>query len=104
MIFRLSRDLRRPKHIENDVTSGPSQVIPGSLPAFEELQPFDTENKWTLTALVQVSDGNQPLLMQKGLDQLAQVKHEFAGILEFGMVPRRQLDTRVLSYNQSIRT
>ena len=103
-MFRLFRDLKRPKEAENAITGEHSHVIPGTLPAFEDLQPFDGENKWALTALVQVSDGSQPLLMQKGLDQLAQVKQEFAGILEFGLVPRRQLDTRVLSYNQSIRT
>jgi Med18 protein len=104
VIFCLFRDLRRPKQAEGDIPEGQSHVIPGSLPAFQDLQPFDAENKWALTALVQVSDGNQPLLMQRGLDQLAQVKQDFAGILEFVMVPRRQLDTRVLSYNQSIRT
>jgi len=41
--------------------------------------------------------------MQRGLDQLAQVKHDLAGTIEFSMPPRHQLDTRVQSYNQSMR-
>jgi hypothetical protein len=56
-----------------------------------------------MTALVQVSDGNQPILMQRATEQLAQVKQEFTGILHFDMLPRQQLDTRVLSYNRSMR-
>ncbi len=103
VIFRLSRDLQRPKQVEAGATSGNAKAITGPLPSFEELQPFDGENKWTLTASVEISDGNQPLLMQRGLDQLAQVKHDFGGVFEFGMIPRRQLDTRVLSFNQSMR-
>lgn len=74
-----------------------------NLPALEDFEPFDTENKWALNISAQVSDGNQPALVQRGLDQLAQVKLDFAGIIEFSMTPRRQLDTRVQSYNQSIR-
>lgn len=77
--------------------------MPVNLPAFEEFQPFDAENKWALTVSVQVLDGNQPGLMVRGFDQLAQVERDFAGITEFNMTPRRQLDTRVQSYNQSMR-
>jgi hypothetical protein len=73
------------------------------MPTIDDLQPFDGENKWTMTALVQVSDGNQPILMQRATEQLAQVKQEFTGILHFDMLPRQQLDTRVLSYNRSMR-
>jgi hypothetical protein len=102
--FCLSRDLRPPKQINGAPASGSSHVTQVNLPAFKEFEPFDAENKWALTISVQVSDGNQPALMQRGLDQLAQVKLDLAGIIEFIMTPRRQLDTRVQSYNQSMRT
>jgi len=95
--------LQRPKQTDGGLASDLSHVTQGILPAFEEFQPFDAENKWALTISVQISDGNQPGLMQKGLDQLAQVKHDLAGIVEFSMTPRHQLDTRVQSYNQSMR-
>jgi hypothetical protein len=70
---------------------------------FEELIPFDPENKWTLTASVDVIDGNQPLLVQRGLDQLAQIKLDLEGICEFVMTSRQRLDTRVSAYNQNLR-
>ena len=91
------------KQADGGLASDLSQITQGTLPAFEEFQPFDAENKWALTISIQVSDGNQPALMQRGLDQLAQVKYDFAGIIEFSMTPRHQLDTRVQSYNQSMR-
>lgn len=81
---------------------GASKGISTTLPAFEEYIPFDAENKWAITASVEISDGT-PVLLQKGLDQLMQAKQELAGILDFVVVPLRQLDTRVASYMQSIR-
>jgi Med18 protein len=95
--------LRQSKQIDDTFASRPSHVTEVNLPAFEEFEPFDAENKWSLTISVQISDGNQPALMQRGLDQLAQVKLDFTGIIEFSMTPRHQLDTRVQSYNQSMR-
>jgi hypothetical protein len=95
--------LQRPKQTDGAVPSDLSHVTQSALPAFEKFQPFDVENKWILTISIQVSDGNQPALMQKGLDQLAQVKHDLTGTIEFSMTPRHQLDTRVQSYNQSMR-
>jgi Med18 protein len=101
--FCLSRVLQRPKQTDGGLASDLSHVTQGTLPAFEEFQPFDAENKWALTISVLISDGSQPALMQRGLDQLAQVKHDLAGIVEFSMTPRHRLDTRVQSYNQSMR-
>lgn len=80
-----------------------SQAIPDFLLPFESYVPFDAENKWTLTACVEVLDGNQPALVKKGIDMLMQVNQDFLGILEFEVIPRRQLDTRLLSYMQSTR-
>lgn len=48
-----------------------------------------------LMASVEISDGNQPILMQKGLDQLNLVKQDLGGICDFVISPRQQLDTRV---------
>lgn len=104
VIFRLSRDLQRPRQLEAEAASGDTNATPRPLPPFDELQPFDGENKWTLTTSVEISDGNQPLLMQRGLDLLAQVKHDLGSVFEFTMTPRRLLDTRVLPFNQSMRT
>jgi hypothetical protein len=89
--------------MDEALVSDLSHVVQGTLPALQEFQPFDAENKWALTISVKVADGNQPALMQRGLDQLAQVKHDLAGTIEFSMPPRHQLDTRVQSYNQSMR-
>jgi len=97
IIFSLTRDLIRP----NQQTG--SDEIPNSLPPFEEYQPFDGENKWTLTATVEVSDEKQGVLMQKGIEALQQVQTDLEGICEFEVVPRRQLDTRVPAYIQSMR-
>jgi Med18 protein len=72
------------------------------LPPFEEYLPFDAENKWVITASVEILDGT-PVLLQKGLEQLIQVKQELAKIIDFVVIPRRQLDTRVSSYMQSVR-
>lgn len=74
-----------------------------NLPAFESYLPFDAENKWALTASVEVLDGNQPSLVKRGIDLLMQVSQDFSGILDFKVIPRRQLDTRLLSYMQSTR-
>ncbi|KAI9734722.1 MAG: hypothetical protein M1818_006709 [Claussenomyces sp. TS43310] len=96
VVFCLSRDLQRPAGID-DNQNGSSGGLPRSLPEFPALQPFDREDKWTLTASVEILDGTQPILMQKGIDQLAQVKQDLGGICDFVMSTRQQLDTRVLS-------
>jgi len=103
VIFTLSRTLRRPKLPQTGFGLEAVEDIPGSLPPFEEYVPFDGENKWALTASVEVSDEKQGVFMQRGMDALQQVQTDLDGIFEFGITPRRQLDTRVPSFVQSIR-
>lgn len=94
VIFCLYRDLQRQEAVESSQHSS-AGVMPHVLPEFSSLRPFDGEHKWMLMASVEVSDGNQPILMQKGLDQLNQVKQDLGGICDFVISPRQQLDTRV---------
>jgi len=94
VIFCLYRDLQRPEIVGSD-QHGSAGGMPHELPEFSTLRPFDGEHKWMLMASVEVSDGNQPILMQKGLDQLNQVKQDLDGICDFVISPRQQLDTRI---------
>lgn len=97
----LSRELQRPRRLQ---AQGAGRPVPQPLPAFDDLQVFDPENKWALAASVDVIDGNQPLLVQRGIDQLTQIKQDLEGICDFVMTSRQRLDTRVSAYNQNIRS
>lgn len=85
VIFELSRYLQLPnaRASFND-----------PLPAFEELSPFDSENKWILTISVRVVNGKDVDQVQQGITELMAVKTEFEGCCHFHVVPRLTLDTR----------
>ena len=65
------------------------------LPSFDALVPFDSDNKWILTAHVLVLDGNNPEQMKKGIDELTAVKSDFEGCFDLDKLDRHIFDTRV---------
>ena len=66
-----------------------------ALPTYESLKPFDSENKWIVKARVDVLNANDQGHVQKGIDELILVKDAFEGYLDFTVLERRMLDTRV---------
>jgi mediator of RNA polymerase II transcription subunit 18 len=91
VIFELSRYLQLP----DDGGNKAQPKISTQLPPFQQLTPFDAENKWILTASVRVINGNDPDQMQQGIGELTAIKSEFEGCFDFRMVDRHTLDTRV---------
>jgi mediator of RNA polymerase II transcription subunit 18 len=65
------------------------------LPSYDSLLPFDSENKWVLTARVGVLNANDQEYVQKGIDELLAFKEAFEGYFDFPVLERRMLDTRV---------
>jgi mediator of RNA polymerase II transcription subunit 18 len=75
-------------------------TIRSRLPAYDTLTPFDSENKWILTASAVVFNGNDPEQMQKGVDELLEAKSDFEGCFDFqtpAVDTRHIFDTRVKS-------
>jgi mediator of RNA polymerase II transcription subunit 18 len=66
-----------------------------SLPPFESLTPFDAENKWIMTASLQVLAANDLDYMQKGTEALMKIKTDFEGCFDFQIRDRHIFDTRV---------
>ena len=94
VVLELTRYLEIPVNLhqaENKV----QPKINSRLPAFEALVPFDSENKWVLTARVEVANGNDPEQMQRGIDELVAIKTDFEGCFEFQVLERNTFDTRV---------
>jgi len=90
-VFDLSRYLQIPQDTENkSLTRTGTQ-----LPSYESLVPFDSENKWMLMASVVVLNGNDPELVQRGTEDLMEVKTEFEGCFNFQALDRHIFDTRV---------
>lgn len=87
VVFELTRYLLPP----NDTHSTPLN----ELPPYESLVPFDSDNKWILTASALVLDGTNPEQMKKGIDELVAVKSDFEGCFEFQALDRHIFDTRV---------
>jgi len=65
-----------------------------SLPTFDSLHPFDPENKWVLTAIVEVFDSSQPAQMQQAVEELKKIRRELQLNFDFQLVNRRLFDTR----------
>jgi mediator of RNA polymerase II transcription subunit 18 len=70
-------------------------AIRATLPAFNNLTPFDSDNKWILTASILVAKGDNPQQMKNGMDQLVAVKNDFEGCFDFKAMDRHIFDTRV---------
>ncbi|CZT10642.1 uncharacterized protein RAG0_15064 [Rhynchosporium agropyri] len=90
VVFDLTRYLQFPAE-EN----AGAPTIRNGLPAFDKLTPFDSENKWILTASAIVTKGDDPDQMKKGTDQLVAIKGDFEGCFEFQVLDRHIFDTRV---------
>ncbi|PBP19054.1 putative Mediator of RNA polymerase II transcription subunit 18 [Diplocarpon rosae] len=89
-VFELTR------YLEFPASEGePAWTIRGQLPAFNTLLPFDSENKWILTASVLVAKGDDPQQMKNGMDQLVAIKADFEGCFDFKAMDRHIFDTRV---------
>jgi len=63
-----------------------------TVPRYEDLQPFDPENKWTMTAKVEVEDKK---LIQQAKDELIALQRELVGCFNLKFVDRFAFDTRV---------
>ncbi|KAK0107151.1 hypothetical protein ONS95_003857 [Cadophora gregata] len=90
VVFDLTRYLQFPVG-ENDNPS----TIRTELPDFGTLTPFDSENKWILTASTIVTRGDNPQQVKKGTDQLVAIKDDFEGCFDFKVLDRHIFDTRV---------
>lgn len=90
VVFDFSRYLQLPPNETESVSS-----IRSRLPVYDSLVPFDSENKWVLTASVLVFNGSNPDHMQKGIDELMTVKTDFEGCFDFQALERLVFDTRV---------
>ncbi|TAQ86926.1 hypothetical protein B7494_g4760 [Chlorociboria aeruginascens] len=88
--FYLSRYLQLPETVQNIPPK-----ITTNLPPFESLISFDSEEKWILTARVEVMNGSDPVHMKKGIDELLNVKSELEGCFDLQVVDRHIFDTRV---------
>lgn len=90
VVFELTRYLQFPVG-ENDNPS----TIRNELPDFDTLTPFDSENKWILSASTIVTRGDNPQQVKKGTDQLVAIKDDFEGCFDFKVLDRHIFDTRV---------
>lgn len=78
-----------------ETANGPEPKFSSALPGYESLVPFDSENKWIVTAKVDVLNGNDQEHVQKGIEELLEIKDVFEGYFDFPLLERRMLDTRV---------
>lgn len=91
-MFYLSRYLEFPQESpESQDATSPM----GVLPPFESLEPYDAEDKWVLTASVEVQNGNDQAQIKDAIGQLMHVKAEFEGCFDFKVIERTRFDTRV---------
>ena len=94
MIIFLHRYLDIPSGL-HETANSPQPNFSTVLPSYESLVPFDSENKWIITARVDVLNANDQDHVQKGIDELLSIKEAFEGCFDFPLLERRMLDTRV---------
>lgn len=94
MIILLHRYLDAPSGLQ-EMANSPQLSFSTALPSYESLVPFDSENKWIITARVDVFNANDQEHVQKGIDELLSIKEAFEGCFDFPLLERRMLDTRV---------
>ncbi|ESZ97092.1 hypothetical protein SBOR_2522 [Sclerotinia borealis F-4128] len=82
-----------PEFQEVDGNSRPK--VNTRLPPFELLEPFDTEDKWILTASVEVQNGNDPDHMKSAMAELSGAQEEFRGCFALKAADRHTFDTKV---------
>ena len=69
------------------------------LPAYGSLVPFDSEDKWIITARVDVLNATDPEQVKRGTDELMSIKEAFEGCFDFQTMERMVFDTRVRGLN-----
>jgi mediator of RNA polymerase II transcription subunit 18 len=94
VVIYLTRYLDIPAKFQEMEYEGKPKVN-RSMPPYESLQPFDSENKWIMTASSQVLSANDLEYMKKGTDELMEVKTDFEGFFDFQSRDRHIFDTRV---------
>ena len=67
-------------------------LINMDMPPYESLQPYDPENKWIMTAKVEVDDKK---LVQQAKDELVALQRELVGCFNLKFIDRFAFDTRV---------
>ena len=92
IIYNLSRFLEFPTQ-ETDAAGQPK--IRSTLPKWEDIKPYDPENKWILVAKVRVMSGNDTESMKEALKELLEVKEKCEGCFNFKVYDRLIFDTRV---------
>lgn len=65
------------------------------MPPYEALVPFDSENKWIMTATLKVMTANDLEYMKQGTDELMKIKADFEGCFDLQIRDRHIFDTRV---------
>jgi mediator of RNA polymerase II transcription subunit 18 len=94
VVIFLHRYLDTPSGLQ-ETANGSQASFRTALPTYESLVPFDSENKWIVTAKVDVFNANDQEHVQRGIDELLSIKDAFEGCFDFPVLERRMLDTRV---------
>lgn len=94
VVIYLTRFLTLPPETQ-DIESEGKPRISRILPPYQSLSPLDGENKWVLTAKVEVWSGSDPEQMKRGTEELLAVKADFEGLFDLEVKDRLIFDTRV---------
>ncbi|KAF5869353.1 putative mediator of rna polymerase ii transcription subunit 18 protein [Botrytis fragariae] len=93
-VFTLSRYFEIPSEFQEvDSTSRPK--VNSRLPPFELLEPFDADDKWILTASIEVQNGADPDHMKSAMAELSAAQEEFKGCFALKAADRHTFDTKV---------
>ncbi|TGJ83251.1 hypothetical protein E0Z10_g5524 [Xylaria hypoxylon] len=65
------------------------------LPAWNDLRPVDSAQKWVLNVKLNVAEDGQPEKLAKANEELMRNKAEFEKLFDFKVVDRRVFDTRI---------
>ncbi|QSZ31587.1 hypothetical protein DSL72_001154 [Monilinia vaccinii-corymbosi] len=93
-VFTLSRYLEIPPEFQ-EVDDNSRPKVNDRLPPFELLEPFDAEDKWILTASVEVQNGNDPDHMKSAMAELSGAQEDFRGCFALKAADRHTFDTKV---------
>ncbi|KAI1147760.1 mediator complex, subunit Med18 [Nemania diffusa] len=72
----------------------PGRPVP-HLPAWADLRPVDSAQKWALAVRLHVAEDGQPEKLAKANEELMRNKAEFERLFDFKVVDRRVFDTRI---------
>ncbi|KAM0132832.1 hypothetical protein ACHAP3_005647 [Botrytis cinerea] len=78
-----------------EVDSSSRPKVNSRLPPFELLEPFDAEDKWILTASIEVQNGADPDHMKSAMAELSGAQEEFKGCFALKAADRHTFDTKV---------